>query len=84
LVAAFPSVRNVQVVGDLVEGKTIRGIGTYFGGKEGRSKFEWLREDKDSGYALIKLLINCKYVLFFIDSTDVLCSRELGMNYKQM
>lgn len=47
--AAFPSVTNLQVVGDLVDGKTIKGIGTYFGGNEGPSKFEWLREEKDSG-----------------------------------
>ncbi|KAH9288233.1 hypothetical protein KI387_032350, partial [Taxus chinensis] len=47
--AAFPSVTNLRVVGDLVAGKTIKGIGTYFGGNEGPSKFEWLREDKDSG-----------------------------------
>eukprot|EP01018_Ginkgo_biloba_P031074 Gb_01915 [translate_table: standard] len=47
--AASPSVSNVHVIEDVVEGNTIKGIGTYFGGKEGPSKFEWLREDKDSG-----------------------------------
>lgn len=48
-VAAPPSVGDVQISGDVVEGNTIRGIGRYFGGKEGPSKFEWLREDKDTG-----------------------------------
>lgn len=47
--AAPPSVGDVQISGDVVEGNTIRGIGRYFGGKEGPSKFEWLREDKDTG-----------------------------------
>ncbi|KAL0305433.1 UNVERIFIED_CONTAM: microtubule-associated protein AIR9 [Sesamum radiatum] len=47
--AAPPSVTDVQVTGDVVEGNTIRGIGKYFGGKEGPSTFEWLREDKDTG-----------------------------------
>lgn len=61
--AAFPSVRNVQVVGDLVEGKTIKGIGTYFGGKEGRSKFEWLREDKDLGEYMIVSRGDAEYTL---------------------
>lgn len=48
--AAPPSVNNVQIVGDIVEGNTISGVGVYFGGKEGPSKFEWLRENKDTGF----------------------------------
>jgi hypothetical protein len=46
---APPSVNNVQIIGDAVEGNIIRGVGEYFGGKEGPSKFEWLRENKDTG-----------------------------------
>ncbi|GAB4829402.1 187-kDa microtubule-associated protein air9 [Ancistrocladus abbreviatus] len=45
--AAPPSVSNVRIVGDLVEGCTIKGAGDYFGGREGPSKFEWLRENND-------------------------------------
>ncbi|KAH6830710.1 Outer arm dynein light chain 1 protein [Perilla frutescens var. hirtella] len=47
--AAPPSVSNVQISGEAVEGCIIRGLGEYFGGKEGPSKFEWLHEDKDTG-----------------------------------
>ncbi|KAI4297559.1 hypothetical protein L6164_037444 [Bauhinia variegata] len=47
--AAPPSVSNVQIIGDAVEGCTIKGVGDYFGGREGPSKFEWLRENKDTG-----------------------------------
>lgn len=47
---------NVQITGDAVEGSIIRGVGDYFGGKEGPSKFEWCREDKDTGLAFISLL----------------------------
>ncbi|KAM7256967.1 hypothetical protein ACFE04_012708 [Oxalis oulophora] len=47
--AAPPSVSNVHVVGDAVEGCIIKGVGNYFGGREGPSKFEWLRENKDNG-----------------------------------
>ncbi|CAA6657906.1 unnamed protein product [Spirodela intermedia] len=46
---AFPSVRNVRILGDAVEGNTIKGVGEYIGGKEGPSKFEWLREQKENG-----------------------------------
>ncbi|XP_050222045.1 187-kDa microtubule-associated protein AIR9 isoform X2 [Mercurialis annua] len=47
--AAPPSVTNVQIVGDIVEGNIIKGVGKYFGGREGPSKFEWLCESKESG-----------------------------------
>lgn len=46
---APPSVNNVQIIGDLVEGNTIKGVGNYFGGREGPSKFEWSSENKKSG-----------------------------------
>ncbi|CAM6071507.1 unnamed protein product [Sphagnum tenellum] len=42
--AAHPSVSAVHIQGELVEGNVIRGSGKYFGGREGASKFEWLRE----------------------------------------
>ncbi|XVF00530.1 hypothetical protein REPUB_Repub04eG0008800 [Reevesia pubescens] len=47
--AAPPSVSNVRIIGDAVEGNVIRGVGNYFGGREGPSKFEWLRENKETG-----------------------------------
>ncbi|KAF6166112.1 hypothetical protein GIB67_023822 [Kingdonia uniflora] len=47
--AAPPAVSNVQILGDIVEGNTIKGQGEYFGGKEGPSKFEWLRVNNDTG-----------------------------------
>lgn len=47
--AAHPSVSDVQITGEVVEGSTIKGVGKYFGGREGPSKFEWLREDRNSG-----------------------------------
>ncbi|GMP73775.1 hypothetical protein CsSME_00031418 [Camellia sinensis var. sinensis] len=46
---ALPSVSDVKIIGDAVEGNTIKGVGKYFGGREGPSRFEWLREDKNSG-----------------------------------
>ncbi|XP_043702000.1 187-kDa microtubule-associated protein AIR9 [Telopea speciosissima] len=52
--AAAPSVNNVRILGEAVEGNTIRGVGEYFGGREGPSKFEWLRESNDSSdFALV-------------------------------
>ncbi|XP_047261960.1 187-kDa microtubule-associated protein AIR9 isoform X3 [Capsicum annuum] len=51
--AAPPSVSDVQISGDFVEGNTIRGVGKYFGGREGPSKFKWLREDKDTGELML-------------------------------
>lgn len=51
--AAPPSVNNVQIIGDAVEGNRIKGIGQYFGGREGPSKYEWLREDKDTGVPVL-------------------------------
>ncbi|XP_031130029.1 187-kDa microtubule-associated protein AIR9 [Ipomoea triloba] len=47
--AAPPSVNDLQFIGDAIEGNIIKGVGKYFGGREGPSKFEWLREDKDTG-----------------------------------
>ncbi|KAL5731675.1 microtubule-associated protein air9 [Ranunculus cassubicifolius] len=47
--AAAPSVSNVQILGDVIEGNIMKGVGEYFGGREGPSKFEWLRENKETG-----------------------------------
>lgn len=47
--AAPPSVSNVRIIGDAVEGCVLKGIGDYFGGKEGPSKFQWLRKNKETG-----------------------------------
>ncbi|KAI3741535.1 hypothetical protein L1987_59209 [Smallanthus sonchifolius] len=61
--AAPPSVNNVQIIGDVIEGNTIRGVGVYFGGKEGPSKFEWLRENKDTGDFVLVLTGTSEYNL---------------------
>lgn len=58
MVAAPPSVSNVQIVGDVIEGSVIKGVGEYFGGREGPSKFEWLRENNETG-----LVTWCAYIL---------------------
>uniref|UniRef100_A0A1D1Z6I6 Protein phosphatase 1 regulatory subunit pprA n=1 Tax=Anthurium amnicola TaxID=1678845 RepID=A0A1D1Z6I6_9ARAE len=47
--AASPSVRDVKILGDAIEGNTVRGFGEYFGGREGPSKFKWLREHRENG-----------------------------------
>ncbi|KAG6542402.1 hypothetical protein Mapa_016231 [Marchantia paleacea] len=49
ILPAPPSVNNVQIVGDATDGNVLTGYGRYFGGVEGLSKFEWLREDLESG-----------------------------------
>lgn len=46
---APPSVNNVRIIGVPVEGNTIKGVGDYFGGREGPSKFDWLRENLEAG-----------------------------------
>ncbi|CAA0823754.1 187-kDa microtubule-associated protein AIR9, partial [Striga hermonthica] len=61
--AAPPSVSNVQIIGDAVEGCTVKGIGEYFGGKEGPSTFEWLYEDKDTGEYISVLTGTNEYTL---------------------
>lgn len=47
--AAPPSVSNVQIVGEIIEECTLRGMGNYFGGREGPSQFKWLRENNETG-----------------------------------
>ncbi|KAL6567260.1 187-kDa microtubule-associated protein air9 [Orobanche gracilis] len=60
--AAPPSVSHVQITGYAVEGCTIRGIGKYFGGKEGPSTFKWLREN-DTGECTLVLTGTNDYIL---------------------
>jgi len=54
--AARPSVRNVRIVGDAVEGITIKGVGDYLGGWDGPSKFVWLRKNMDTGSVFSSLI----------------------------
>ncbi|GBG65468.1 hypothetical protein CBR_g51063 [Chara braunii] len=55
VIAAPPSVTDVQVVGRMTQGCTVKGVGKYTGGVEGESELQWLREDKDTGvYILVK------------------------------
>ncbi|KAM1883329.1 hypothetical protein ACFX13_004704 [Malus domestica] len=61
--SAPPSVNNVHIVGDVVEGSTIRGVGDYFGGREGPSKFEWLCEHKDTGDLVLVSTGTSEYTL---------------------
>ncbi|XWS55352.1 hypothetical protein CRYUN_Cryun10bG0167200 [Craigia yunnanensis] len=60
---APPSVSNVRIIGDAVEGDVIRGVGNYFGGREGPSKFEWLRENKETGDFLLVTSGSSEYTL---------------------
>ncbi|KAI4370946.1 hypothetical protein MLD38_019233 [Melastoma candidum] len=75
--AAPPTVNNVSIMGDLVEGYIVKGVGDYFGGREGPSKFEWLREDKDNGdfvlvtkgtaeYTLTKEDVGCRLAFVYV------------------
>ncbi|KAF7120869.1 hypothetical protein RHSIM_Rhsim13G0119900 [Rhododendron simsii] len=61
--AAHPSVNDLQIIGEVVEGGTIKGVGKYFGGREGPSKFEWLREDRNSGEFVLVSTGTPEYIL---------------------
>ncbi|XP_020586552.1 187-kDa microtubule-associated protein AIR9, partial [Phalaenopsis equestris] len=61
--AASPSVSNVRILGDAVEGITIEGTGEYFGGIEGPSKFQWLREDEETGDLVVVSAGSSDYTL---------------------
>ena len=65
---APPSVSNVQIIGDAVEEITIKGVGNYFGGREGPSKFEWLRENLDTGLVNMFLALLIKYLKVYSSS----------------
>ncbi|XP_074276682.1 187-kDa microtubule-associated protein AIR9 [Silene latifolia] len=80
--AAPPSVSNVQIIGDYVEGNTIKGEGTYFGGQEGPSKYEWLRENKDSrGYDLV-LTGTAEYTLTKDDVGNHVAFKYIPVNFE--
>uniref|UniRef100_A0A803N0W9 Uncharacterized protein n=1 Tax=Chenopodium quinoa TaxID=63459 RepID=A0A803N0W9_CHEQI len=75
--SAPPSVSNLRIIGDYVEGNTIKGVGDYFGGREGPSKYEWLRANKEtrvselilSGapeYTLTRDDVGCRVVFTYI------------------
>ncbi|XP_038987888.1 187-kDa microtubule-associated protein AIR9 isoform X2 [Phoenix dactylifera] len=61
--AAAPSVNNVRIIGDAVEGNKIKGAGEYFGGREGPSKFEWLRESKETSNFILLSRGTTEYTL---------------------
>lgn len=61
--ASPPSVSDVRIIGNAVNGNVIQGAGKYFGGKEGASKFEWLRENLDSGEFKLVSRGNSEYTL---------------------
>ncbi|CAL0320193.1 unnamed protein product [Lupinus luteus] len=61
--AAPPSVSSVRIVGDAVEGSIIKGVGDYFGGREGPSKFKWLRENGNAGDFLLVSAGTSEYTL---------------------
>ncbi|KAG1348232.1 putative 187-kDa microtubule-associated protein AIR9 [Cocos nucifera] len=61
--AAAPSVNNVRIIGDAVEGNMIKGVGEYFGGKEGPSKFKWFRESKETSNFILLSAGTIEYTL---------------------
>ena len=69
--AALPSVKNVQIIGPAVEGMPIKGTGEYFGGTEGTSKFDWLREDLQLGY--LHLLTFTAWLCIVHNIFDIAC-----------
>lgn len=80
--AAPPSVSNVNIIGDSVEGNTIRGVGEYFGGREGPSKFEWLRENKDTGEFVLVSTGTNEYVLTKDDIGRRLAFSYIPVNFE--
>eukprot|EP00899_Mesostigma_viride_P010148 jgi/Mesvir1/19134/Mv12871-RA.1 len=58
-----PKVENIHIEGYPVVGEVIVGLGDYFGGVEGASRFGWLREDKESpsGFTPVELSGNNQY-----------------------
>ncbi|XP_071715705.1 187-kDa microtubule-associated protein AIR9 [Rutidosis leptorrhynchoides] len=79
---APPSVNNVQIIGDIVEGNTISGVGVYFGGKEGPSKFEWLRENRDTPDFDLVLTGTTEYCLTKEDVGSRLAFVYLPVNFE--
>ncbi|KAJ7969079.1 187-kDa microtubule-associated protein AIR9-like [Quillaja saponaria] len=80
--AAPPSVSNVRITGDAIEGSTIKGIGDYFGGREGPSKYEWLRENKDTGDFLLVSTGMLEYTLTKEDVGHHLAFAYIPINFE--
>ncbi|KAL0249226.1 hypothetical protein GEMRC1_004459 [Eukaryota sp. GEM-RC1] len=54
--AALPSVTEVCVDGPFIEREVLQGHGTYFGGKEGNSIFQWFRvSEKSDGREYVEI-----------------------------
>ncbi|XP_059666134.1 187-kDa microtubule-associated protein AIR9 isoform X2 [Cornus florida] len=79
---APPSVDNVQIIGVAVEGNTIRGVGEYFGGREGPSKFEWLHEDMDTGEFVLVSTGTTEYALMKEDVGRRLAFVYIPINFE--
>ncbi|XP_058099162.1 187-kDa microtubule-associated protein AIR9 isoform X2 [Magnolia sinica] len=80
--AAAPSVSNVHILGDAVEGNTIKGTGEYFGGREGPSKFEWLRENKETGDFVLVSSGTAEYTLTKADVGRHLAFVYIPINFE--
>ncbi|GLT97098.1 hypothetical protein SLE2022_146820 [Rubroshorea leprosula] len=80
--AAPPSISNVQIIGDMVEGNAIKGVGNYFGGREGPSKFKWLRENKDTGDFVLVSAGTSEYVLTKEDVGRCLAFVYIPINFE--
>lgn len=80
--AAVPSVNNVRIIGDAIEGNVIKGVGTYFGGREGPSKFEWLREHKENGDFLLVSTGTSEYTLVNEDVGQRLAFVYIPINFE--
>ncbi|GLT68497.1 hypothetical protein SLA2020_407210, partial [Shorea laevis] len=80
--AAPPSVSNVRIIGDAVEGCIIKGVGDYLGGREGPSKFDWLRQNKDTGDFLLVSTGTSEYTLTKEDVGRVLAFIYIPINFE--
>ncbi|KAE7996085.1 hypothetical protein FH972_000834 [Carpinus fangiana] len=80
--AAPPSVSNVRIIGDAVEGCIIKGVGDYLGGREGPSKFDWLRQNKDTGDFLLVSSGTSEYTLTKEDVGRVLAFIYIPINFE--
>ncbi|KAK9696993.1 hypothetical protein RND81_08G008800 [Saponaria officinalis] len=80
--AAPPSVSNVRIIGDYVEGNIIKGEGTYFGGQEGPSKYEWLRENSITRAHELVLTGAAEYTLTKDDVGHRMVFRYIPFNFE--
>lgn len=80
--AAPPSVSNVRIIGDPVEGNVIKGIGDYFGGREGPSKFHWLRENRETGDYVLASTGTSDYTLTKEDVGRCLAFAYIPINFE--